>query len=116
MPREMTMPTVELLFIAECPNVPAAREVLRRAMEQAGLQPSWSEYDVTEPGAPAHTRGFGSPTILVEGNDVTGSAPSAGGCSCRVYPGSEVRGVPPLEGIVRALLAGRSPPSSSRDP
>lgn len=108
------MPTVELLFLADCPNVPAAREVLRRAMEEAGLQPTWSEHDVMEPDAPEHVRGFGSPTILVEGSDVTGSAPSTGGCSCRVYAGSEVRGVPPQESIVRALVASRLPPSNSR--
>lgn len=103
------MPSVELLFFPDCPNVPAAREQLRRAMKHAGLLPSWREYDVTAPNAPEHTRGFGSPTILVEGNDVTGSGPTAGGASCRVYVGSDVRGVPPLDSIVQALLASRSP-------
>jgi hypothetical protein len=113
MPKETTMPTVELLFFPDCPNVPAAREQLCRAMKQAGLPPSWGEYDVTDPTVPEHMRRFGSPTILVEGNDVTGSAPPTEGSSCRVYVGSDVRGVPPLESIVQALSASRSQPSSN---
>jgi mercuric ion transport protein len=93
------MPIVELLFFPDCPNVPAARELLGRAMAQAGLRPVWAEHDVTNPEAPDYTRGFGSPTILVDGSDVTGSAPSTEGSSCRIYVGSDVRGVPPLKSV-----------------
>lgn len=104
------MATVELLYFPDCPNVPAAREQLGRACVAAGLPAAWSEIDVTAEGAPAHARGYGSPTILVDGKDVTGAAPG-GGSSCRIYVGSDVRGVPPLDAIVAALRA--SPPSSA---
>ena len=97
------MPIVELLYFPTCPNVPAAREQLARGLAAAGLAAAWSEHDVTADDAPAHVRGYGSPTILVDGRDVAGGAPSSGCASCRVYVGSEVRGVPPLEVIVTAL-------------
>lgn len=104
------MTTVELLYFPDCPNVPAAREQLRRACEAAGVPAVWSEVDVTSESAPAHARGYGSPTVLVDGKDVTGAAPG-GGSSCRIYVGSGVRGVPPLDVIIAVLRisAPRSP-------
>jgi mercuric ion transport protein len=96
---------VELLYFAGCPNVPAAREQLRRAFRTIGVAPEWTEIDVADDAAPAHTRGYGSPSILVNGQDVTGAAPGDGS-SCRVYVGSDVRGVPPVEAIVSALRVG----------
>ena len=108
------MATVELLYFPGCPNLPAAREQLRRALDEIGRRSEWIERDVTAPDAPAHVRGHGSPTILVDGKDVTGAEP-AGGSSCRVYLGSDVRGVPPLEVIKVALRpsgSASSPPTA----
>lgn len=104
------MPTVELLYAPDCPNVPAAREQLRRAYDAIGESPNWTEIDTTAQGAPARVCGYGSPTILVDGEDITGSAPG-GGPSCRIYVGSDVRGVPQLDVIV-AALRGSTPPRS----
>jgi hypothetical protein len=98
------MPTVELLYFPDCPNLQAARAQLGRALAAVGLPPDWSEHDVTARDAPAHVRGFGSPTILVDGRDVTGAAPTAG-AACRVYAGSDLGGAPPLKAIVAALRA-----------
>lgn len=105
------MATVELLYFPDCPNVPAAREQLRRAFEAIGAPPKWNEIDVSSDAAPAHTRGYGSPSILVDGKDVTG-ATLGGGSSCRIYAGSDVRGVPPLDAIVVALRVSSSAPSA----
>jgi hypothetical protein len=105
-------PIVELLYFPDCPNVPAAREQLRRACAAAGVPAVWSEVDVTSEGAPSHARGYGSPTVLVDGKDVTGAAPGVGS-SCRIYVGSDVRGVPPLDVIIAALRA--SPPPRSQE-
>ena len=105
------MKTVELLFSPDCPNVPAARIELRRAMEKAGLRQGWKELDVTSADAPERVRGFGSPTILVNGKDVSGAMPSKGTTSCRVYLGSAVRGVPAMATIVSALTDVTARPS-----
>lgn len=107
------MAKVELLYFPDCPNVPAAREQLQRAFVLIDAPAAWTEIDVTAEGAPAHARGHGSPTILVDGRDVTGPAP-AGGPSCRIYAGSEVPGVPPLDAIVAALRASPTPPTSGK--
>jgi mercuric ion transport protein len=96
------MTKVELLYFPDCPNVPAAREQLRRAFATLGLAPRWTEVDVTSENAPEHTRGYGSPSILVDGREVTGAQPGDGS-SCRIYIGSETPGVPPLHAIVAAL-------------
>ena len=96
------MTTVELLHFPGCPHVGTARAQLRRAFAAVGLPSVWSEHDVTADDAPAHVRGYGSPTVLVDGRDVMGAVPVEG-ASCRVYAGSEVPGAPPLEAIVAAL-------------
>jgi mercuric ion transport protein len=96
------MTTVELLYFPGCPNVSAARDQLRRAFTAIGRPASWTEIDISADSAPAHTRGYGSPTVLVDGRDVTGDDP-ADGTSCRIYGESDVQGVPPLEAIISAL-------------
>ena len=96
---ENTVPVDALPYFPGCPHVVAAREQLSRAFTAAGLAASWTEHDVT---ADARVRGYGSPTVLVDGCDVAGTG-SAEGASCRVYAGSAVLGVPPLEAIVAAL-------------
>jgi hypothetical protein len=88
------MPHVELLYFTGCPHIEAARTQLRAALEAAGLPAEWTECD--------DARGYGSPSILINGVDVLGAVPQAGN-SCRVYRGSEVAGAPPLAPIVRAL-------------
>ncbi|TAK33559.1 MAG: hypothetical protein EPO40_00065 [Myxococcaceae bacterium] len=89
------MPAVELIHSPGCPNVPAAREQLRRALREVGLPEAWKEHDLSAHDVADHARGFGSPTVLVDGRDVSGGLPSAG-ATCRVYAGSEQRGAPPL--------------------
>jgi len=93
---------VELLYFPGCPNVPAAREQLARALALAGLPPEWVEHDVDASDVPEHARGYGSPTILIDGRDVASGAPVEGS-ACRLYPGSEVPGVPPQRVILAAL-------------
>jgi hypothetical protein len=69
---------IDLIFDADCPNVENARVQLRRACEQLGLEPRWRDWQVDDPAVPDYARGFGSPTILVEGRDVMGAVPSPG--------------------------------------
>lgn len=98
------MRRVELVYFAGCPHVEGARAQLRAALREVGLVEAWTEWDVNAVDAPEHVRGHGSPTILVEGVDVSGTGP-IGGASCRVYAGSEVRGAPAVRTIVDALRA-----------
>lgn len=107
------MPHVELIYDSDCPNVPRARENLLRAFHQAGITPRWQEWDRSDTAAPARVLSFGSPTVLVEGRDVAGTAPSDAAC-CRIYRGAwgENPGAPPVT-LIAAALGG---PSGARNP
>ena len=99
------MTTVELIYDAECPNVNDARSQLIRAFHEAGVPPKWMEWDRAAPETPAHARGYGSPTILVDGRDVADVAASDGAECCRVYmaEGGKFSGVPSVKTIASAL-------------
>lgn len=75
--------------------------MLRQALAELDVVPVVEEVDVKAPGTAAQLRGWGSPTILVNGKDVAGGQPS--GTSCRLYPGSETPGAPSLAALRAAL-------------
>jgi len=112
------VPTVDLVYDSECPNVKATRANLMRAFSRAGTTARWMEHQIGTPDSPAHVRGFGSPTVLVDGADVGGLAPGAESC-CRVY---ERGGAPSVESIAAALAhsnqavqaSAEQPPPRSR--
>jgi len=99
------MPTVDLIYDKDCPNVAAARTELLRGFARTDVTARWREWDVSRADAPAHVRGYGSPTILVNGADVSGGEPAGNDVCCRVYLGASgaARGVPQLDDIVAAL-------------
>lgn len=110
---------VELIYDSECPNVGAARQALIEAFAHAGLSPSWVEWDRGAADSPPHIREFGSPTILVEGRDISGDAPFLGTESCRVYDHGTngLSGIPPVDRIALALAdsaVGGAMPLASR--
>jgi mercuric ion transport protein len=98
------MKKVELVFERTCPNVDMAREQLREAFTRIQQAPYWQEWEVSEKSAPDYIRAYGSPTILVDERDVSGSGPEGKDC-CRVYKGEDghLNIVPKLEDIIRAL-------------
>jgi hypothetical protein len=98
------MPTIELIYDSDCPNVPQARTNLLRAFSQAGMASRWREWDRADADAPAHVRAYGSPTILVDGRDVAGATAADAAC-CRIYTNDQggKQGVPPIALIVAAL-------------
>lgn len=110
------MPRVELIYDSDCPNLPAAREALRRAFAEAGLRPEWTEWDRRSPASPPHTARYGSPTILVGGTDVGGESLAGGADTCRLYDhgAAGLRGVPPVALIVNALRSASAPPAGRR--
>jgi len=95
---------VELVYERDCPNVAAARANLLRAFAEAGVPAMWTEWEQSSSETPAGLRGFGSPTVLVEGNDVAGAQPVEGLAFCRLYDGDDDRrGAPPVKLIAGAL-------------
>jgi hypothetical protein len=100
------MPSLELVYDADCPNVDDTRARIRAALHAAGLREHWKEWDCADPAAPTHVRAWGSPTVLVDGRDVAGMLP-AQAATCRLYINGQGRnqGVPPTEMIVAALTS-----------
>ena len=66
---------VELLYFKGCPNISMARKSLKEAFTKADIPAQWDEIDLNEPNTPKELKGYGSPTILVDGKDVTGTVP-----------------------------------------
>lgn len=92
---------VHLLYFQGCPNVDAARAALRAAIAAENADAAIEEIDVEAPGAPYWARGWGSATILVDGEDVAGQARSTES-SCRLY----ANGAPDVE-MIRGRLTAR---------
>lgn len=102
---------VELIYAPDCPNVGLARERLTRAFESAGLQTEWREWNQDHAESPDYTRDYASPTILVDGQDVsTDDAALLDAESCRLYTGEDGRltGAPSVVAITAALQAAPS--------
>ncbi len=96
-------PKIELLVFANCPLADAARASLKQALAELSIT-AYEEIDILDPATPDELRGWGSPTILVGGKDVTG-APKGDGVGCRVY--QEPGRVPSLATIVASIRRER---------
>lgn len=84
---------IDLVYFAGCPHVDAARQRISDALASLGLSAAWSEWDTGEASTPAHLRGYSSPTVLVNGDDVEHKAATSGaGCAVGGGPSLEVLG------------------------
>jgi hypothetical protein len=115
------VPKIEFIYEQSCPNIADARAQLRLALEQTGLPAHWQEWEHSDPKSPAYARRYGSPSILVEGEDVAGEPAaeklllrfphfrhpwrSSDAPSCRIYANTKGRnrGVPDATLIRTAL-------------
>lgn len=81
--RPMTNRTIDLVYFEGCPNAERARQNLRAALDESGRSVEWSEWDLTSETTPEEYRQHGSPTVLVDGEDVTGGGAEAVAMACR---------------------------------
>lgn len=95
----MTSPRIDLVYFEGCPNATIARDNLRRAIEATGRELTWSEWDLMSEATPDSYRRYGSPTVLVDGEDVTGDGAHATAMACRAD------GAPGVEAISARLEA-----------
>ena len=89
--------SLELVYFSGCPNVEAARDNIRAALGEVGGHDEWAEWDLEEAATPDRYKAFGSPTVLVDGQDVLGSPGTGTGLSC------SAGGAPSVPQIVEAL-------------
>ena len=85
--REGTL-RIQLLSHPGCPNATEAHGRLLEALVIAGATAEIEEIDTMSEATPDTLRGWGSPTILVDGKDVAGENPT-GGARCRLYRGAD---------------------------
>lgn len=90
-----------MLVFEGCPLAAAARESLRAALDELDL-PGYEEIDILDASTPEDLRAWGSPTILVDGEDVSGK-PKGNSVSCRVYDAPN--GVPTPKTIAARISA-----------
>jgi len=118
-PREVRLALrlqIELVFDPGCPNVAGARAALAAACREAGVPAVWTEWNSEDPACPGHARNLGSPSVLVNGEDVApGPHPWAPrepgyGPRCRMYrDGDSIVPVPPKGRITEAIAAAVGP-------
>ncbi len=97
---------VQLFYFPGCPHADATRVLLRRVLAEEGLPAAFEEIDVSAAATPEELRPWGSPTVLVDGHDIAGLAPT--GSSCRLYrTAGGTQGVPPEDLLREALRRAR---------
>lgn len=107
---------IELVYDPGCPHVDRARQVLTEACREAEIPAVWTEWSSEDPACPEHVLSLGSPTVLVNEEDVApGPHPWArreagGGPRSRVYrDGDAIVPVPPVGRVVAAITAALRP-------
>jgi hypothetical protein len=91
---------IELIYFEGCPHAGLARENLRAALAGAGRREPVVEWRQDDPTAPPYVLGHASPTVLVDGRDVTGAgAGVAADLRC-----CRVAGAPSVA-VIRAALS-----------
>lgn len=111
---------IELIYDPDCPHVESTRENLRRALQREGHSHDWQEWNQQDAGSPGYVHGYGSPTVLINDQDVA-DQPNYGVVSCcRLYENAEgtFQGSPSVEAIQLALQnhAGTGKPTSRHNP
>lgn len=90
--------TIELVYFDGCPNAEQARTNLRDVTSADDSEAPWREWNLSDEDTPERFRRFGSPTVLVDGEDVTGADGGNAAMACRAD------GAPSTAAIREALL------------
>lgn len=103
------MTKIELIYDKDCPNVERARANIDAALRNVGINSTWIEWDRNSASSPEYAGKFGSPTILVDGCDVSTQDATSDATCCRVYfdDNQKLSGVPSVETIVSTVNKAR---------
>ncbi|HTU35082.1 MAG TPA: hypothetical protein VMF66_14870 [Candidatus Acidoferrum sp.] len=99
---------VEILYVAGCPAYFETLRRIRQALAAEGVAANIRDVLVADSRVAEHLRFPGSPTIRIDGSDITNGAENPQiSLSCRIYAGSDASPVPPIETIRRAIAEAR---------
>ena len=79
----MTGEAIDFVYFDGCPHADQARNNLRAALEAVGAHTAWNEWDLGSEATPDRYRRYGSPTVLIDGVDVTPGGAAATAMACR---------------------------------
>lgn len=108
---------VELIYFEGCPNIAKARAALVKAFATISHPITWVEWNQSDNTCPDRYRIYGSPTILIDGQDVDASTYTEQGACCRLYTDDNTQqtlGAPSLNTIVAALKNAGSTPTNAK--
>lgn len=96
---------IEILYFKGCPNHESAERAVRDVLEELNVDADITYVDVPDAATAERVRFPGSPTIRVDGEDVSpGQANGLYSLRCRVYrTSSGMAGVPDKETIRAAI-------------
>lgn len=96
---------IEVLHIVDCPSWVAVGERLREALDATGLGATTIKYRLLETGEDAARVPFaGSPTILLNGEDMFPGGARTSDLACRVYATpAGLAGLPATEQLIDAV-------------
>jgi len=98
---------IELIYDLDCPNVEAMRGQLSKALAESKIDANWKEWDRNSEQSPEYARKYGSPTLLINGKDISGQEESDENC-CRVYLDKDgMKKVPSVEMIRKVLKSNK---------
>jgi len=101
---------IELLVVPDCPNEAVAATRLRRALDGIGLLDAVFTRRIITTQAEAERAGFtGSPTVLVDGQDLFPAADAVPGLACRIYLTPDGTGGAPDPARLREALQRLAP-------
>jgi arsenate reductase len=103
----MTEPHIEVLVFEGCPHAEPALALARQVAERLCPEAAVRVVVVESEEAASRLQFFGSPTILVDGDDVEGRAGPSARLECRTYEGGA--GVPPEWMVEAAVLRALGP-------
>ncbi|GAB4113270.1 MAG: hypothetical protein Kow00103_05000 [Candidatus Caldatribacteriota bacterium] len=94
---------LEILYFRDCPNFDPTKEEVRKALQKLNISAPLRLIEVTEENFTDYPF-YGSPTVLVNQNDIEGKIKQFFGC--RVYHfGSQIFGYPPEDILISKLLS-----------
>jgi hypothetical protein len=95
---------IEILYVADCPNVGLARQRLDAALQASGLDVEVQETEVADAETAERVGMRGSPTIVIDGRDAVPSGAPVGSLSCRLYAtDAGTQGAPTVDQLATAL-------------
>lgn len=107
----MTRPRVELLYLADCPNWQATRELIIQTSRELAIEPDLHLIEIADLQDARRLRFPGSPTVRIDGHDIE---PGLGAnvepaLSCRLYQTERGTSGRPDPSLLRDALGAADP-------